>query len=106
MALVKKLPEDLKWRLEFGKGGLELRGLIVNVRNTKMMVISENVGKREMITTILISSCHWETFVPFYVQKKRPENAFVTLTVNYRKIVQKNKLCYPKITINWLFNDL
>ena len=79
MVLVRKIPEGIKWRLEFGKGGLESRGLIVNVRNTEMMIVSENVGKRELMTAILISSCHWETLVPFYVQQKRPENAFVTL---------------------------
>ena len=30
------------------------------------------------------------------MQKKRPENAFLTIIVNYRKIVQKNKLCYSR----------
>ena len=49
-----------------------------------------------MITATLISSCHWKTLVPFYLRKKRPENAFLTLIVNYHKIVQKNKLCHPK----------
>ena len=39
-----------------------------------------------------ISYCHCKTLVPFCLQKKRPENAFLTLTVNYPKIVQKNKL--------------
>ena len=31
-----------------------------------------------------------------YLRKKRPEKAFLTLKVNYRKIVQKNKLCHSK----------
>ena len=44
----------------------------------------------------LISSYHWKTLVPFCLQKKRPENAFLTLILNYRKIVQKNKSCHPK----------
>ena len=48
-----------------------------------------------MITTALISYCHWKTLVPFCLRKKRPEKAFLTLTVNYRKIVQK-KLYHPK----------
>ena len=52
------------------------------------------VDERAMIT--LISSCHCKTLVPFWLWKKRPENAFLTLTVNYQKIVQKNKLCHPK----------
>ena len=54
------------------------------------------VGERAMITTTLISSCHWKTLVPFSLRKKRPENDLLALTVNYCKIVQKNKLCYSK----------
>ena len=52
------------------------------------------VDERAMITATLISSCHWRTLVPFCLLKKGPENAF--LTVNYRKMAQKNKLCLPK----------
>ena len=37
----------------------------------------------------LISSCHWKFLVPFCLRKKKPENAFLKLMVNYRKIVQK-----------------
>ena len=47
----------------------------------------------EMITTSLISSCHWKTFVPFCLRKKRRENTFLKPTVNCRKIKQKNNLC-------------
>ena len=54
------------------------------------------VDKRTMTTTALTSSCHCKTLAPFYLPKKIPENAFLTLTVNYRKLVQKNKLCYSK----------
>ena len=54
------------------------------------------VDEKALITTTLISSCHWKTLVPFCLRKKRPENAFLTLTVNYRKIVQKNKLYHSK----------
>ena len=54
------------------------------------------VDKRTMITTALTSSCHWKTLLPFCLRKKIPENSFLTLTVNYRKIVQKTKLCYSK----------
>ena len=32
----------------------------------------------------------------FLLAEKRPENAFLTLIVNYRKTAQKNELCYPK----------
>ena len=44
--------------------------------------------KRTMITTALTFSCHWKTLLPFC--------AFLTLTVNYRKIVQKSKLYHSK----------
>ena len=54
------------------------------------------VDERALITTALVSSCNWKTLVPFCLRKKRPENAFLTLIVNYHKIVQKNKLCYSK----------
>ena len=54
------------------------------------------VDERALITMTLISSCQWKTLVPFCLRKKRPENAFLTLIVNYRKIVPKNKLSHPK----------
>ena len=54
------------------------------------------VDERALITTTLISSCHWKTLVPFCLQKKRSENTFLTLVVNYGKIVQKNKLYHSK----------
>ena len=54
------------------------------------------VDERAMIKTTLMSSSHWETLAPFCLRKKRPENVLLTLTVNYRKIVQKNKLCHSK----------
>ena len=49
-----------------------------------------------MIKITLMSSCHWKTLVPFCLRKERPEIALLTLTVNYRKIVQKNKVCHSK----------
>ena len=54
------------------------------------------VDDRALITTTLISSCDSKTLAPFCLQKKRHENVFLTLIVNYRKIIQKNKLCYSK----------
>ena len=66
---------------------------------------SPEVRERALITTTLISSCHWKTLVPFCLRKKRPENAFLKLIVNYRKIVQKKTVPF-KTTINWLFNDI
>ena len=49
-----------------------------------------------MIKATLMSSCHWKTLVPFCLRKKRPEDTLSTLTVNYRKIVQKNRICHSK----------
>ena len=46
------------------------------------------MDERAMISTTLISSRHWETLIPICLRKKRLENAFLALTVNYRKIVQ------------------
>ena len=66
---------------------------------------SPEVRERALITTTLISSCHWKTLVPFCLRKKRPENAFLKLIGNYRKIVQKKTVPF-KTTINWLFNDI
>ena len=38
--------------------------------------------------------------------RKKPENAFLTLIVNYRKIVQNKQIMPFKTTVNWLFNDI
>ena len=54
------------------------------------------VDERALITTTLISSCHWKTHVPFCLRKKRPEKTLLALPVNYRKILQKNKLRHWK----------
>ena len=63
------------------------------------------VDESALTTTTYTSSCHWRSLVPFWLRKKRPENAFLTLIVNYRKIMQKNKLSF-KTTVNRLFNDI
>ena len=60
------------------------------------MDVGKRVDKRVPITTTLIPSCHWKTLAAFCLQKKRLANAFLTLILNYHKIVRKNKLCYPK----------
>ena len=52
--------------------------------------------ERALISTTLISPCHWKTIVYFCLRKKRPGNAFLTLILNFRKIAQKNKLCHSK----------
>ena len=37
-----------------------------------------------------------ESPLPFCLRKKIPEKAFLTLKVNFRKIIEKNNLCHPK----------
>ena len=41
------------------------------------------VNEKALLTTTL-TSCHWKALAPFFLQKKRPENALLTLIVNYR----------------------
>ena len=69
--------------------------IFVKIRNSKKLRRSF-LDERSLITTTLISSCNSKTLVPFCLLKKRTENAFLTPTANYRKIVYKNKSCYPK----------
>ena len=54
------------------------------------------VDEGAIIKTTLMSSCHWKTLAPFWLRNKRSENVLLTLTVNYLKTVQKNKLCHSK----------
>ena len=42
------------------------------------------------------SFCHRKTLVLFCFRMKGPENAYLTITVNYRTVVQKNKLWHSK----------
>ena len=57
-----------------------------------------------MITTTLTSSCHWKSFVPFCLQKKRPENAFLTNSELLQNCTEKQIKAF-KSAVNWLFND-
>ena len=41
------------------------------------------VDERAIIKKTLMPSCHWKTLVLFCLRKERPENALLTLTVNY-----------------------
>ena len=68
-----------------------------NIMNVSPNILAKNqnfkklrqgfVDERAMIKTTLMSYCHWKTLVLFCLRKKRPEDAHLTLTVNYRKIV-------------------
>ena len=68
--------------------------------------LGNEVDFRDIMSVSQISSCHWKTLILFCLRKKRPEDTFLTLIVNYCKMVQKNKLCHPKQPINWLFSDI
>ena len=91
---------------DFYQSSLENKVDSRDIMNVSLNILAKNlnfkilrhrfVDARALITTALICSCHWKTLVPFCLQKKRPENLFLTLIVNYRKIAQKNKLCHPK----------
>ena len=66
-------------------------------KNENFKKLRQNfAGEKALMATTLISFCHWKTFVHFCLREERPENVFLTLIVNYRKIAEKNKLCRPK----------
>ena len=77
-----------------------------DITNVSLNILAKNpnckklrqayVDEKELITATLISYYQRKTLVPFCLQKKRPEKAFLRLIVNYRKIVQKNKLYHSK----------
>ena len=71
------------------------QNILAKNKNCKQMRHG-SVDERAMSSTTLTPSCHWKTLAPFCLQTKRPEKAFLTLTVNYRKIVHENKLCCSK----------
>ena len=88
----------------FYQSSLENEVHFADIMNVSPNILAKNenfkklrhgfVDERAMNSTTLISSCHWKTLVHFYLQRKRPENAFLTLIVNYLKIVPKNKSCH------------
>ena len=59
-----------------------------------------------MITMALISSCNWKALVPFYLQKKIPENGFLTLIIKLSQNRTEKQIIPFKTTLNWLFNDI
>ena len=63
------------------------------------------VDERALIAATLISSCHWETLVPFFLRKKRSEKAFLTLSELSQNGTEKQIMPF-KTMINWLFNNI
>ena len=47
-----------------------------------------------------------ENLVPFYLRKKRPKNAILTVIVNYGKNETEKQIMLFKTTVNCLFNDI
>ena len=62
------------------------------------------VDERALITTTLISSCHWKILVPFAKEKtcKRIFNTNSELSQNRKE----KQIMSSKTTVNWLFNDI
>ena len=104
------------WEIKgFNPSSLENEVDFTDIMNVSPNILAKNwnfrklrrrfVDERAMIATTLTSSCHCKTLLPFCLRNKRPEKEFLTLTVSYCKIVQKNKLSF-KTAVNWLFNDI
>ena len=88
------------WEIKgFYQSSRVCRNILAKNQNFKKLRHSF-VDEKAMITMTLWFSCHWKMLVPFCLWKKRPEKEFLTVTVNYCKIVQKNKLYHSKK--NWL----
>ena len=65
----------------------------ISALNQNFKKLRHGYNDVNIITNIFLSL---EALVPFCLRKKKPENAFLTLTVNYCRITQKNNLCHPK----------
>ena len=59
-----------------------------------------------MITPALASYCRRKSLEPFRLRKKIPENAFLTLTVNYRKNCTEKQIMPFNTTLNGILNDM
>ena len=70
--------------------------LNISAQDENFKKLRHFVDKRAVITTTLICSYHWKTLVLFCLRKTRPENIFLKLTLNCRRIIQKNNLCHAK----------
>ena len=62
------------------------------------------VDERALITTTLISSCHWKILVPFAKENscKRIFNTNSELSQNRTE----KQIMPSKATVNWIFNDI
>ena len=74
----ERFPKYLGWKLKF--------------RKTEIRFCRQKDTDSNSINFVL----SLENPCTFLLAKKRPENVFLTMVVNHRKIEQKNKLCYPE----------
>ena len=62
------------------------------------------VDERALITTTLISSCHWKILVPFCLRKTR-KRIFNTNSELLQNRTEKQIMPF-KTTVNWLFDNI
>ena len=74
---------------------------ILSSRRVSCKRIRSFVHERALIITTLISSCHWETLVPFW-SRKRIFNTNSELSQNSIE----RQMMPSKTTINWKFSDI
>ena len=100
------------WEINFCQSSLVNKVDFGDVMNISPNILGQNqnfkklrrnfVDERALITTTLISSCHWKILVTFCLWNNTHGNTFLTQIVNYPKIVQEIKLSHPnnnKLTI-------
>ena len=56
--------------------------------------------EKAVITTTLISPCHWKTLVPFCLRKRRPENTFFNTNSELSQNRTEKQIMPFKTTVN------
>ena len=64
------------------------------------------VDEGALITTTLISSCHWKTFVSFCLAKEKTWKRIFNTNSELRQNRTEKQIMASKTTIHWLFNDV
>ena len=75
-------------------------------KNQNFQKLRYDFVDKRTLTITTISSCHWKTLLSFCLQKERPENTLLTLTVMIIKLYRKTNCAIQSNTINWIFNDI
>ena len=77
----------------------------VLVKNQNLKKLKQGfVDEEALITTTLISSCHWKTVESFYLRKTWNRIFNTNSELSQNRIEKQIMLC--KTTVNWLFNDI